>query len=70
MHQGALPGNPAKLGEALVKIAKMENTPKVFVVGSDALALIAPAVESRRQEMRRHEKLSRSTDLVVLANVR
>ena len=29
------PGDPAKLGGALVEIARMENPPKLFVAGAD-----------------------------------
>jgi len=35
------------LGEALVQIADMENPPKLFIAGSDALEAIVPAVEAR-----------------------
>ncbi len=61
-YHGAQPGDPAKLGEALVRLAGMSNPPKVFVAGSDALAMIPPAIEARLQETRAHEALSRSTD--------
>ncbi|MHC5737426.1 SDR family NAD(P)-dependent oxidoreductase [Nostoc sp.] len=61
-YNGTQQGDPAKLGDALVKIAGMENPPQLFVAGSDALAAIAPAVEERLQAMRAHEELSKSTD--------
>ena len=61
-YHGTQPGDPAKLGGALVKIAEMENPPKLFVAGSDALTVITPAVEARLQAVRAHEELSRSTD--------
>jgi hypothetical protein len=61
-YHGTQPGNPAKLGDALVKIAGMENPPKLFVAGSDALAMIVPAIEARLTETRAHEELSRSTE--------
>ena len=41
-YNGAQPNDPAKLGDALVKIAAMQNPPKVFAAGSDALSTIAP----------------------------
>ena len=59
-YNGQQPNDPAKLGEALVQIADMENPPKVFVAGSDALETITPAVEARLQDMRAHGALSRS----------
>lgn len=61
-YHGTQQGDPAKLGDALVKIAGMENPPKLFVAGSDALAMIAPAVETRLQATRADEELSKSTD--------
>src|SRR6266567_3162507 len=61
-YNGTQPNDPAKLGDALVKIAAMQNPPKVFVAGSDALDTITPAVEARLQEMQAHEELSKSTD--------
>ena len=61
-YHGTQPGDPAKLGDALVKIAGMENPPELFVAGSDALAMIAPAIEARLQATRADEALSKSTD--------
>jgi NAD(P)-dependent dehydrogenase (short-subunit alcohol dehydrogenase family) len=61
-YNGKQPGDPAKLGEALVRIAAMQTTPKVFVAGSDALAMIPPAIDARLHEVRAHEALSISTD--------
>ena len=56
------PNDPAKLGDALVKIVAMQNPPKVFVAGSDALSMIGPAIEERLREMRANETLSKSMD--------
>jgi NAD(P)-dependent dehydrogenase (short-subunit alcohol dehydrogenase family) len=61
-YHGTQPGDPAKLGDALVKVAAMQDPPRLFVAGSDALATITPAVEARLQAIRAHEGLSRSTD--------
>jgi NAD(P)-dependent dehydrogenase (short-subunit alcohol dehydrogenase family) len=61
-YHGTQPDDPAKLGDALVRIAAMENPPKLFVAGSDALAMITPAIEERLQATRAYEELSRSTD--------
>jgi NAD(P)-dependent dehydrogenase (short-subunit alcohol dehydrogenase family) len=61
-YHGKQPGDPAKLGHALVKIAGMETPPKLFVAGSDALATVTPAIEARLQATRAHEELSKSTD--------
>src|SRR5437899_11865885 len=61
-YHGTQPGDPAKLGDALVKIAAMQNPPKVFVAGSDALSVITPVIEERLREARANETLSKSTD--------
>ena len=61
-YHGTQPGDPAKLGDALVKIAAMQNPPKLFVAGSDALSTITPAIEERLREVRANEMLSKSTD--------
>ena len=44
----------------LIKIAAMQNPPKVFVAGGDALDVIKPAIEERLREARDHETLSKS----------
>jgi NAD(P)-dependent dehydrogenase (short-subunit alcohol dehydrogenase family) len=61
-YHGTQQGDSVKLGQALVKIAGMENAPQVFVAGSDALAAVTPAIEERLQETRAHAELSKSTD--------
>jgi NAD(P)-dependent dehydrogenase (short-subunit alcohol dehydrogenase family) len=61
-YHGKQQGDPVKLGQVLVKIAVMENAPRVFVAGSDALAAVTPAIEERLQETRAYEDLSKSTD--------
>jgi len=40
----------------------MDEPPKLFVAGSDALAVISAAVEERLRATRADEALSRSTD--------
>ncbi len=62
VYHGTQIGDPDKLGTAVIKLAAMENPPKVFVAGSDSLAMIMPAIEARLADMRGHEELSRSTD--------
>ncbi len=61
-YHGTQQGDPEKLGEAIVEIARMANPPKQFHAGSDALAVVRPALETRLQEINEHEELSRSTD--------
>ena len=59
-YHGTQPGDPAKLGDAIVKIAAMQNPPKVFIAGSDALDVIMPVIEERLREARANETLSKS----------
>ena len=61
-YHGMQPGDPAKLGDALVELTRMATPPQAFVVGSDALAAVTPVVEGRLKAMRAHEALSRSAD--------
>jgi hypothetical protein len=42
LKEGPQPGDPAKLGAALVKIADLEAPPKKFVAASDGLATVMP----------------------------
>jgi NAD(P)-dependent dehydrogenase (short-subunit alcohol dehydrogenase family) len=60
-YHGTQPGDPAKLGDALVKITAMPNPPKTFVAGGDALDVIRPAIEERLREASANEMLSKST---------
>jgi NAD(P)-dependent dehydrogenase (short-subunit alcohol dehydrogenase family) len=61
-YDGKQQGDPDKLGNVLVKIAGMENPPKQFLAGSDALAAFKPALEARLEEVKAYEDLSKSTD--------
>jgi NAD(P)-dependent dehydrogenase (short-subunit alcohol dehydrogenase family) len=61
-YHGTQQGDPAKLGDVLVKIASMDNPPKQFVAGSDALAVVKSALEARLEELHAYENLSKSTD--------
>jgi NAD(P)-dependent dehydrogenase (short-subunit alcohol dehydrogenase family) len=61
-YDGKQQGDPAKLGDVLVRIAAMDNPPRQFVAGSDALEVVKPALEARLDELRAYEDLSKSTD--------
>jgi len=61
-YDGKQQGDPAKLGDVLVTIAGLDNPPRQFVAGSDALAVVKPALEVRLEQLRAYENLSRSTD--------
>jgi NAD(P)-dependent dehydrogenase (short-subunit alcohol dehydrogenase family) len=61
-YDGKQQGDPAKLGNALVKIAAMDNPPKQFLAGSDAFGAYKPALEGQLTELLANEELSKSTD--------
>jgi NAD(P)-dependent dehydrogenase (short-subunit alcohol dehydrogenase family) len=61
-YHGTQLGDPDKLGAAIIKVVAMETPPKVFVAGSDSIAMIMPGIEARLSDMRAHEELSKSTD--------
>jgi NAD(P)-dependent dehydrogenase (short-subunit alcohol dehydrogenase family) len=60
-YDGTQPGDPFKLGKAVVKIANMEQPLKLFVAGEDALDVITPVIEQRLKTMRENAELSKST---------
>ncbi|MBP0457858.1 oxidoreductase [Streptomyces montanisoli] len=55
-------GNPARAGEAVVRVASVEKPPAHLVLGSDALRLVAAARASVDEDIRAWEELSRTTD--------
>jgi NAD(P)-dependent dehydrogenase (short-subunit alcohol dehydrogenase family) len=60
-YDGKQPGDPFKLGKAVVKIAQMEQPLKLFVAGEDALDVITPVLEERLKTMQANAELSKST---------
>lgn len=61
-YDGTQQGDPAKLGEALVKIAAMDEPLKLYLAGSDAVAVIEPVVAERLRMIRDNAVFSASTD--------
>ena len=57
------PGDPAKLGRAIVQVASMAEPPLHFVAGTDALSYATVTFERRRMEIETHAALSATTDL-------
>ncbi|MGX1974956.1 oxidoreductase [Streptomyces kronopolitis] len=55
-------GNPAKAGEAVVRIASVDQPPAHLVLGSDALRLVTTARTAVDEDIRAWETLSRTTD--------
>ena len=60
-YAGNQPGDPDKLGQVLVTLAGMATPPRLFVAGSDAIEMIAPAVKARLNAVHALEELSKST---------
>lgn len=61
-YDGQQQGDPAKLGEVLVRLSELDNPPTQFLAGSDALAVVTPILEARLEALHAYEELTRSTD--------
>ncbi|KFC67854.1 SDR family NAD(P)-dependent oxidoreductase [Massilia sp. LC238] len=61
-YHGKQLGDPAKLAKLVVHLAGMDNPPKQFLAGSDALAMAQTAIDARLVELNQLAGLSRSTD--------
>lgn len=61
-YKGKQLGDPVKLAAAVLELAAMDNPPRQFLAGSDALAMAEAGLEARRAEMAALAALSRSTD--------
>jgi NAD(P)-dependent dehydrogenase (short-subunit alcohol dehydrogenase family) len=60
-YSGLQPNDPVKLGQIIVKIARMEKPLKLFLAGPDALELVTPVIEERLKTMQENGELSKST---------
>lgn len=58
----AQPGDPAKLGAAIVQLALDPQAPVHFIVGSDALKMASNRLTTLQQEIEKWHQLSASTD--------
>lgn len=56
------PGDPEKAGEVLVRLAGMENLPKHFAMGSDAVKIIEAEYTARLAELKEWSEVSSQTD--------
>ncbi len=61
-RSGRQAGNPAKLGEALVKLANDPHPPVRFPVGTDAVGVVEEKLAHVQAEVERWRELSVSTD--------
>jgi NAD(P)-dependent dehydrogenase (short-subunit alcohol dehydrogenase family) len=60
-HQQA--GDPTKLGQVLVQLAKTDILPMRYAAGSDAIDYLTTAYQRRLQELNDYKALSLSTDI-------
>jgi len=63
-YRGKQLGDPLKLAEVIVRLAAMETPPAQLLAGSDAVAMTAAALDTRRAELQEWRSLSESTDHV------
>jgi NAD(P)-dependent dehydrogenase (short-subunit alcohol dehydrogenase family) len=59
---GQQPGDPAKLAQALIKIANEEKPPRRFIAGADAIATAGQVVATLQQQIESYRELSNSLD--------
>jgi NAD(P)-dependent dehydrogenase (short-subunit alcohol dehydrogenase family) len=62
-HNHKQPGDPSKLGPAIVKIVQSGHPPLRYDAGSDAVRMTEEALEKRVAELAEWKELSVSTDL-------
>jgi NAD(P)-dependent dehydrogenase (short-subunit alcohol dehydrogenase family) len=55
-------GDPARLADAILRLADLEKPPVSFVAGSDGVAWAKGAIESRQAQLEEWRDLSASTD--------
>ncbi len=61
-YHGKQLGDPVKLAAVVVRLAGMENPPKQFLAGSDAVAMANAELDARFSSLNAMAELSRSTD--------
>jgi NAD(P)-dependent dehydrogenase (short-subunit alcohol dehydrogenase family) len=61
-YDGHQPGDPFKLGQAIVNISNMPKPLTLFVAGRDALTFLLPAAEARVKAIQDNAALSAVTD--------
>ncbi len=57
-QEGQQPGNPAKLAQALIKIANEQPPPRRFIAGADALGLIEQKAADLKAQANAYSELS------------
>ncbi len=59
-HNGQQDGDPAKLAQALIKIANQEEPPRRFIAGADAIAMADQMIVEFQNQVNAYRKLSTS----------
>lgn len=62
LYNGQQPGDPRRAGQAIVKLASLDQPPFRLPLGSDALKIIEQADLAKLEELERWRELSASTD--------
>jgi hypothetical protein len=62
-RHGAQAGDPVKAGKVFYELAVMSDPPLRIVVGTDAYAALGVKLDTYRENWKRFEKLSNSTDV-------
>jgi len=58
-------GDPARAAQVVVDLVAMEEPPVHLLLGSDALGLVEPALQTRLDEIKSWEDVTRSTDFPI-----
>ncbi|WUR12453.1 oxidoreductase [[Empedobacter] haloabium] len=66
-HSHQQPGDPVKLGQAIVRLVEANEPPTHLALGSDAVGFVATELRRRLAELERWQALSVSTDHADLA---
>ncbi len=62
VNQKDQPGDPKKIGAALIAAVEAENPPKRLLIGSVAVDRTKKLLENRTKEIEQWEEISRSAD--------
>ena len=60
-YDGQQTGNPAALGEVLVRLGTMNDPPRQFMAGEDAIEAVKPVLEARLAEIEQYKDLSKES---------
>ena len=58
----AMPGDPRKMAEAMIRVADLEDPPRRQLLGSDAVAMASAALSARLEAIDEQREIALSTD--------